>query len=193
MSSGANYFKELYSIFDTRTKFSVVFKDLDSASYNDPTSYGYCEEPDTLANGHVFYDIALNKDLLVKCSKEWVAMTYLHELIHAYLGTQNYDFTTNIQHQTMALNYLTKMATTISQLFPNLSLQNAYCMAFYTLSLAEKKPLDAPVVMSLMTLWKQKIQNLYPVLAPLTIRDISNIGEQYTEKGNSGTKMINCQ
>ena len=191
-SFGANYFRQLYSIFDNSTQFSVVFKDLDSASYNDPTSYGYCEAPDTLSNGHIFYDIALNRDVLIKCSKEWVAMVYLHELIHAYLGTQNYDFGSNSQHQAMALNYLTKMATTITKLFPSVSLQDAYCMAFYSLTLVEKKPLDAPVVMSLMTIWKQKIQNLYPVLAPLDVAGINTIGEKYTEKGTAGIRMTNC-
>ena len=86
---------------------------------NSSDDYGETYIPDTLSNGSIKYTISLNKDLLIKCSQEWVADTYLHELIHAYLGTQNYQFGTNAQHQQMAYDFLDKMANTLLALFPS--------------------------------------------------------------------------
>ena len=191
-SSSGNYFRNLYSVFDSSTLFTVSFRDLDSALMNSSDDYGEAYPPITLLNGTKEYSISLNKDLLIKCSQEWVADTYLHELMHAYLGTQNFQFGTNAQHNAMASKFLDKMANTLIALFPNLPLIDAYCISFTGMSHNEDNAMPQAELTALREAWKTKLQRQYPLLYQYDAQQIDSIGIQYSNAGVLGNRMTNC-
>jgi hypothetical protein len=71
------------------------------------------------ANGNLNVDVILNRNSLPSTSQQYITTVIMHEAVHAYLfanGTAS-----NLQHETIAVDYVTKMAGALQQIFPTLS------------------------------------------------------------------------
>jgi hypothetical protein len=75
-------------------------------------------------------DIALNSNILPNASKEYIAATIMHEALHAYIAKKGSGGSDQIDHEDMAINYVTKMAEALHQMFPTLSLPDARAIAY---------------------------------------------------------------
>jgi hypothetical protein len=91
----------------------------------------------TIKNGNT-WEITLNRNVLDFSSKEYIAVTIYHEVLHAYLeayfptiGTT--DLNTQ-HHQYMANQCVDYMASMLQQLFPNLSVTDATALSWQGLN-----------------------------------------------------------
>ncbi|EHQ25539.1 hypothetical protein [Mucilaginibacter paludis] len=74
-------------------------------------------------------EIYLNPGTLSNSSQEFIAATILHEGVHAYLDYQGIDIGAP-QHELMAKDYLDDMAGDLQTMFPGMSDQIAYSLAW---------------------------------------------------------------
>jgi len=82
------------------------------------------------ANHNLLADsIHLNAAILATSSKEFIAATIMHEALHAYLDSKGIAIG-DMQHNTMATNYLTTMAHDLKSMFPGMTDQVAYSLAW---------------------------------------------------------------
>ncbi len=73
--------------------------------------------------------IHLNKDVLSTSSQEYIAATIMHEALHAYMDYQGIDIGDE-QHKAMAAKYINTMATDLKNMFPTLTNDAAYALAW---------------------------------------------------------------
>jgi len=119
--------KETFGVTD---KLNVVFEDVPLTK--DPTTPGYTnpQRKDEYLDIH----IELNNTVLANSSKEYLAETMFHEIMHGYFDANNTfkgDDTTSrelAQHIEMSKSYLDKEVIALRELFPNLSLYDAQCL-----------------------------------------------------------------
>lgn len=84
-------------------------------------------------NGFIDIGITLNKAGMANSSREYVASTILHEMIHGFFdanGQQPLSDQNNIHHQVMANEYIAKMADALMKLFPTLPSSDATALAW---------------------------------------------------------------
>ena len=115
-------------------------------------------------------DVSLNANTLPAASKEYIAATTIHEILHAYwtysgkLGEFN-------QHTDMANNYIYTMQSDLKAMFPNMPDFDAEALSWGGLSDTQA--------------WKDMLKN-----DPDQANKIENINQQY--KNATGTKGQRC-
>ncbi|MVT11557.1 hypothetical protein [Chitinophaga tropicalis] len=80
------------------------------------------------SNGMANYLVDLNIDALQNASKEYIAATIFHEILHAYFATKNIDPV--LEHDEMALYYRDQIATAVRSLYPSISENDANALAY---------------------------------------------------------------
>jgi hypothetical protein len=70
------------------------------------------------ANGNLNIVIQLNKNELPHYSQQYIATVIMHESLHAYLESKGVD--PKNQHENIIIDYVTKMAASLQQMFPGL-------------------------------------------------------------------------
>ena len=73
-------------------------------------------------------DIYLKAATLSGSSKEFIAATIMHEALHAFMDYQGINF--DKQHSEMAAKYLNTMASDLEKMFPGMTDQVAYSLAW---------------------------------------------------------------
>ncbi|GAA0537044.1 hypothetical protein GCM10009415_18570 [Chitinophaga japonensis] len=85
------------------------------------------------SGGYVNIDITLNSTGLANASKEYIAVTMLHECLHAYFNVKNkwpLEDANYVQHQAMAGMYVEVMADALQQTYPTISRSDAIDLAW---------------------------------------------------------------
>jgi len=154
------------SFFGTSDSFNMNFLDVKSL-------------PDTIDGvtdcagniPHIFTaDIKLNANTLSTASKEYIAATIMHEVIHAYLTLYGTNGSLN-QHTDMATNYLSIMAIDLKLLYPGITEEDATALSWGGLGETQ--------------LWKDLVRD-----HPDQANKIVDINNQY--KNATGTKGTRC-
>ena len=107
----------IQGVFGTSTSLNIKFIDVTTLpDYVD----GYTV-PDLVVgtNGSINLTIQLNQNTMPHYSQEYIARVIMHEAIHAYMIAN--DIPLAAQHEDMIVNYTTRMAASLQQMFPNLS------------------------------------------------------------------------
>ena len=78
------------------------------------------------------YEITLNTDIMENASQEYIAVTLMHEVLHAYLGAYfGIDRSNDVQHPLMVENYCVDfMANALRSMFPNMSMDDALALSW---------------------------------------------------------------
>jgi hypothetical protein len=71
--------------------------------------------------------IALNGNVLPNASQQYIFATLLHEGLHAYMDSQGFDIN---QHEQMATTYINTMASILMSVYPSMSRDDAYGLAW---------------------------------------------------------------
>lgn len=74
-------------------------------------------------------EIQLNGNILPNSSREYIAATIMHEALHAYMASSNHG-ENSLDHEDMAINYVTKMAASLRTMYPTLSESDARALAY---------------------------------------------------------------
>ncbi len=70
----------------------------------------------------------LNNTVLANATKEYIAETFFHEILHGYLDANKMIKNALCQHIEMAQSYLDKEVNALMELFPKLTLHDAQCL-----------------------------------------------------------------
>ncbi|QEC43366.1 SprT-like domain-containing protein [Pseudobacter ginsenosidimutans] len=112
---------EVFNLWDTA---DIVFKESTSLPSNtDGVTHAY-------ASGDYFTaEITLNTTVLQNASKEYIAATIYHEIIHAYLNWSGLKGEL-VQHNEMAETYLSHMKDSLMHYYPTLSAADAEALCW---------------------------------------------------------------
>ncbi|MEZ2336750.1 hypothetical protein AB6735_14000 [Mucilaginibacter sp. RCC_168] len=113
------------SIFGNSDKLNLTFEDVTTLSNQVDGSTqpnGYFD-----ANGNLNITIQLNKNTMPSYSQQYISRVIMHEALHAYMIAKNMPAIE--QHEEMAINYVTKIASSLQQLFPGLTDSDAKSLA----------------------------------------------------------------
>lgn len=123
---------EVISNLATSTKLNITF---DDAEY---TSDG------AAANTHdVAYDkdshyllifVTLSHDKLLGTSKEYATTAIIHEIVHGFFSSTAGGISIDKPHEMMADSFVSPMASYLTQLYPDLSIQNATALVWSGIS-----------------------------------------------------------
>ncbi|QEM13998.1 hypothetical protein [Mucilaginibacter rubeus] len=103
-------------VFGESTTINLAFEDVNTLpSYAD----GATLPNDGIVNGALDASIQLNVNLLPNYSQEYIARVIMHEALHAYMDSQG--IVADEQHESMIINYVSKMASSLRVMFPNLT------------------------------------------------------------------------
>ncbi|AMR31572.1 hypothetical protein A0256_09115 [Mucilaginibacter sp. PAMC 26640] len=104
------------SVFENSTKMNLNFIDVSTLpSYAD----GFTDPNGGIIDVRLNVTVQLDLNHLPNYSQEYIARVIMHESLHAYLmasGTAD-----RLQHEDMAIKYVTQMALALQQMFPGLS------------------------------------------------------------------------
>ncbi len=115
----------LHNTFGAKKDFNITFID---TSLNNNIRDGQTTSI-THPNGRIEFIVKLNTEVLLDASKEYVAATIYHEIIHAYLMTAGITGQ-NLHHNTMAEEYQLKIASALKSIFPSLPLIEADALSW---------------------------------------------------------------
>lgn len=104
-------------VFGNSDKLNLTFVDVDTLkNYVDGQTKpnGFFD-----ANGKLNITVLLNKNTMPHFSQQYVARVIMYEALHAYMIAKKIPPVE--QHEDMAISYVTKMASSLQQLFPGLS------------------------------------------------------------------------
>jgi hypothetical protein len=110
-------------VFGFDNKINVTFGE-DPSMPNDVIAETYAVKKDPVNN---LYDIEvnLNPNVLQNASKEFIADTYYHEIIHAVLDVNKFSWDETQQHVYMAANHVKLMVDALQEVYPHLSKSEA--------------------------------------------------------------------
>lgn len=139
------------------------------------------------------YKIDLNTNVLKKCSQEFIASIYFHEAIHVYLKVHVDEWMdrTLSEHRVMLEEYFNDMSKSVVDIFPTLSLRDAYCMILDCITNSDD---DTNFDQAMFDVMKNTIINLITRKFPeiQSESDIQDIADKYRETGTAGTRNSNC-
>lgn len=108
------------NVFGGSTSINLDFEDVNTLpNYAD----GKTLPNNGVANGSLDAHIQLNVNLLPNYSQEYVARVIMHEALHAYMDSKG--IVADEEHETMVINYVSQMASSLRTMFPNLSESDA--------------------------------------------------------------------
>lgn len=150
----------------------------------------------TYGTGGENYTIDFNNNILPKTSQEWIAVTFYHEVIHAYIKNHiaEYDFENNSQHQIMFENYYEKLVSALKETFPTISDRNARCIIYsdmFSADITDSNPVNQIAYEKMQQIRLLNIMRYYPDLNSHS--DVMAVAELYAEDGPSGTRNPDCQ
>jgi hypothetical protein len=140
------------------------------------------------------YNIDLNLNILPHCSQELIALTLFHESIHAYLKNHisEYDFENNPSHLVMLEKYISDLVNALTEIFPNLSKKDAYCLSILGLNSSSTDSEEIKTkFMVLRNLRIGLIKSKYPELD--TEDKIMAISDSYDNTGTNGKRSSDCK
>jgi hypothetical protein len=140
------------------------------------------------------YNIDLHTSILKKCSQEFIAATYFHEAIHVYLKEHVNEWMdrTSSSHRVMLEDYFNDMAKSVKDIFPNIPLQDAFCMIIDCITNSDQ---DSNFDQVMLDVIRNTLINLLIRKYPADIHnagDIQLIADKYRETGTAGTRNLNC-
>lgn len=108
------------NVFGGSTSINLDFEDVNTLpNYAD----GKTLPNNGVVNGSLDAHIQLNVNLLPNYSQEYVARVIMHEALHAYMDSKG--IVADEEHETMVINYVSQMASSLRTMFPNLSESDA--------------------------------------------------------------------
>jgi hypothetical protein len=125
----------------------------------------WTKDPATNQTTGFYTNISLSKDLLLESSQEHTAAVLLHEILHAYFRetTSKTEAFENLDHQTMANDYVKPMADFLSSLY-SISLTDATALAWDgvvgTKAFINSSSFTIGSGVNTITLAKQDLQNI---------------------------------
>lgn len=163
---------------------NLIIKD----NLNDPTLYGHA-----FWAGALNYEINFNANKLKHCSQEFIAATFLHEAIHAYLKYHitEYDFENIPQHALMLGAFFDRYVNSLKALYPVLTDLQARALCYDGLFHSDNETPAQNVVLEIKkNKFLQKINYLYPGTSE---SDLLAISAQFAENGTLGSRTGYCQ
>lgn len=106
----------IQNVFGGSTTMNITFIDVNNLPANVD---GYTNINGGIVNGSLNIQIQLDNNHLPSYSQQYIARVIMHEALHAYLTANN--MLGNLQHEDMMVNYVTKIASSLQQMFPGLS------------------------------------------------------------------------
>ncbi|RFZ83128.1 hypothetical protein DYU05_13350 [Mucilaginibacter terrenus] len=110
----------IQNVFGSSTKMNLTFEE---SSTLIAEADGFTVPPPPMVNGALDVTVQLDVNHLPSYSQEYIARVIMHEALHAYMFANSINL--NVQHEDMAINYVTKMGAALQQMFPGLSSQDA--------------------------------------------------------------------
>jgi hypothetical protein len=104
------------SVFGGSTTVNLTFTDTNSLPANFD---GYTPPNGGIINGKLDVTVQLDVNHLPNYSQEYIARVIMHESLHAYLDARG--ISDQLQHEDIMVNYVTKMASSLQQMFPGLT------------------------------------------------------------------------
>jgi hypothetical protein len=104
------------SVFGNSDKLNLTFVDvttLDNRVDGNTQPNGFFD-----ANGNLNITVQLNKNTMPHYSQQYISRVIMHEALHAYMIAKSIPPVE--QHEDMAISYVTKMASSLQQIFPGL-------------------------------------------------------------------------
>lgn len=92
--------------------------------------------------GSIQISIRINPNRVSSASKEYISSVVIHELVHAYLYANAFNFNTLSQHQEMAENYINWMINALQEVFSSLTNREAASLAFRGLAAFQNEQPD---------------------------------------------------
>jgi hypothetical protein len=123
--------KIINQVFGGTNKFNVTFIEKNNV-YNSSGTEVIANTAPPIHNGlgGLDFTISLSVSQLEGSSKEFIASTIMHELLHAYLRSDLGLSGQILHHQAMANNYVSSLSSSLINLFPNLSQSQATSLAW---------------------------------------------------------------
>jgi predicted SprT family Zn-dependent metalloprotease len=126
----------IQNLFGSTTQVNLDFEESTTTQGNAPTA----SSPPVVANG-IFNDkITLNSSQIAGSSKEYLASIMIHEVLHAYLSYNGVAQNQLLQHQNIALNYVSGIRDLLQQEY-DISSEDANCLIIEGLSDLQSNPL----------------------------------------------------
>jgi len=114
----------IQNVFGGSTSVNLEFTDVTTLP---PVADGYTPPNNGIVNGRLDAQIQLDVNHLPNYSQEYIARVIMHESLHAYLDAKG--ISDQLQHEDIMVNYVTKMASSLQQMFPGLSSTDAKNLA----------------------------------------------------------------
>jgi hypothetical protein len=127
----SNLTKIIFDVFGGSAKFNITIVEKGNV-YNSNGDEVIANTTRPAPNGQGGFDftISLSTSQMENSSKEFIAATIYHELLHAYLRTEQGLTSQSLQHNVMAEKYVSSLASTLQILFPSLSSNHASNLAW---------------------------------------------------------------
>ncbi len=114
------------SLFGNHASIDLIIRDnLPLPLHIDGNAGSIADSTGTGYGGAIIY---LNREVLKKSSKEYIAATIMHEALHAYLG--HFGIIMDASHEKMAKDYVNTMGDILKGMFSHLSHSDAKSLAW---------------------------------------------------------------
>jgi hypothetical protein len=120
----------IQNVFGGSTTMNLTFIDVNTLPI---FADGYTNNNGGIISGKLNVEIQLDANHLPSFSQEYIARVIMHEALHAYLDANG--MVDALQHEDMIINYVTKMAAALQQIFPHLGVVDAKNLALGGLQL----------------------------------------------------------
>jgi hypothetical protein len=118
----------LHTTFGVNDNINLVFKEVPSLSDNADAKTIPLDGGISPYGSYYDISISLNDQQLAKASKEFIAETIFHEIIHGYLEANGSLQNELSQHITMIKSYVDCEVSALKEIFPNLTTHDAQCL-----------------------------------------------------------------
>jgi hypothetical protein len=107
--------KDILSNFQLSSNLELTIKNEPLSQYGEPNT----TDADHIPTSKKSFEITLNDDALVGAGKEYIAVTILHEVLHAYFASRpNFvKWRSELDHDQMAVSYILPLTNSLHELY----------------------------------------------------------------------------